>query len=329
MLIKRKIIYGLISFTLFLIIGNVIIEQLTSKDVKVIKQELPKKVIEELFVATLNDYGILTDWVSKTNRRTKKSDSVDYIYQINIPLDISIASLIKDVNAKFSNQPVEIESIEKKNYSNSEIKIYSNSTLKFDANLIHDRKIKREYSEFAFVVKMDENISDEAMASLKRIYFNFMVAFVPSEFSSTLLNKLDWNYSVILNDEIDDSRFLLDEEFSKQRLDNAIKEIIITYGRKAIYLIDERSKIYNSKIYSMIKDEFEKRGINIIGLSSLTFLDAETDNQLQSLYQFYITSLKGKEGKNFFLNYNSFLSLSPQIERQLKMGDRINLPKFN
>ncbi len=328
MLKKRKLIYGLISLVLILIISNVLIEKLRPAPNIEKAEELPRHIIEQLFIETLNEYGISSEWVSKIKLK-KKSDSLEYSYKIKLPLEVSIVSFIKDVNSVFVDKPVTIESEERKNYSNSEIKIYSNEYLKFDANIIHDRKLKREHSEYSFVVKIDNEITEDHLQKLSNLYFDYMLAFIPSEFSSELLSKFDSEYLVILNDDISDSRFMLDEEFSKKKLENAIKEIIITYGRKTLYIIDEKAKLYDSKIYSLIKDEFEKRGIRIYSLSSLTPLKADTNKQLHSLFNFYITSLKGKEGKNFFITYHDLLELNPMIETQMKRGDKVNKPRFN
>ncbi|MEN8192469.1 MAG: hypothetical protein ABFS12_06600 [Bacteroidota bacterium] len=328
MLRKRKLIYALIFISLLLIIGNILIERFSEQDI-VIVQEVSQKVIEEKFQSVLNDYGIIDSWISKKTPRRKIADSLDHIYKIKIPLDISIASLIKDINTNFLDLPVSIESVEKKNYSNSEIKISSNNFLKFSVNLVHDKKIKREYSEFSFVVKIDDKVNEEVLEKFSKIYFKYKVVFIPSEFSSEIMEELDCDYLVLLNNEIEDSRFLLDEDYSKQKLVNAIKEIIITFGRKAVYLIDKESRIYKSKIYNLIKDEFEKRGISILDLNTLTPLSAETAKQLNSLFGFYVTSLKGKDGKTFFLSYSDFLALAPQIEKQIKMGDRVTEVSFN
>lgn len=328
MLIKRKLIYALIALSILLIIGNVLLERY-SKDEVVIVQELSRNKIEEKFISALNDYGIINDWITKSSAKNRTSDSLEYIYKIKFPIDISIASFIKDVNAEFVNEPVEIESIEKKNYSNSELKIFSNKILKLDANLIHSRKIKRKFAEYGFVIKIDDRVDEETLDELSKLYINYAFVFVPSEYSSDILDKLRSDYVVLINDEINDSRFELDEDFTKQRLINNIKEIIITYGRRAIYLIDENSKIYNSKIYSLIKDEFEKREIKILPLSHLTPLKADSKKQLVSLFQFYTTSLRGKKGETFLITYDDFITLVPLIEKQLKMGDRVVKPKLD
>ena len=61
MLKKRKIIYALISISILLIIGNILLENLYYDDDIIIVQELSKNEIEEIFLATLIDYVYFLD----------------------------------------------------------------------------------------------------------------------------------------------------------------------------------------------------------------------------------------------------------------------------
>jgi len=328
MLKKRKIIYALISISLLLIISNIILEKYLDDD-EVIAPEVFQNTIEEKFFQSLDNHGIIQDWITSSKPNNHEVDSIKHIYKIKVPTDISIALVIKEISSAYIGQPVLVESFEEKNFSNSGIKIYSNNILKLSARLVHDRKIKRVHAKYGFIVKIDEEIDEEKIERISKIYYDFYEAYVPSEFTMGIIDNISHPYVVLINDEIEDTQFLLDEDFTKQHLLNGIKEILITYGRNPFYIIDESSKIYNSKIFSLIKEEFEKRGIKTLTLSSLTPLRAETEKQLHSLFQFYSTSMKGKEGKNFFINYDDLLSLNPLIEKQLKKGDRVKLPVFN
>ena len=88
MLKKRKIIYALISISILLIIGNILLENLYYDDDIIIVQELSKNEIEEIFLSTLIDYGIIGDWISKTTPRNSISDSLKYFYKVKFPKDI-------------------------------------------------------------------------------------------------------------------------------------------------------------------------------------------------------------------------------------------------
>ena len=326
-MIKRKFIYGLISFSLLLIATNIYIDNFFTKSEPVIR-EISKTEIENGFTKTLIDHGIDDEWIEKKNVERNNADSINYIYRVKIPSDISITSIIKDLNETFINKPLLIESTERKNYSNSTVKFYSNEILKLEAYLNHENNISRKYATYSFIVNVDNIEINEIL----KIQIPFSLAITPSETNAkqiSRLNELNKSYVILLDDNIDDSKYRLDKDFSKEKLIRSIKSIIFSFGRNRVYIIDDNSKIYNSKSYNLLKDELVKRDIDFIIKSSLTKLTADSDKELFSLFEFYTTSLKKKEGKIFLINYNNFVTLQDPLEKQIKRGDRIILPQFN
>lgn len=326
-MIKRKFIYGLISFSLLLIAANIYIDNFFTKSEPVIR-EISKTEIENGFTKTLIDHGIDDEWIEKKNVERNNADSINYIYRVKIPSDISITSIIKDLNETFINKPLLIESTERKNYSNSTVKFYSNEILKLEAYLNHEDNISRKYATYSFIVNVDNIEINEIL----KIQIPFSLAITPSETNAkqiSRLNELNKSYVILLDDTIDDSKYKLDKDFSKEKLIRSIKSILFSFGRNRVYIIDDNSSIYNSKIYNLLKDELVKRNIKIIIKNSLTNLTADSNKELFSLFEFYTTSLKKKEGKIFLMNYNNFITLQAPLEKQIKKGDRIILPQFN
>ena len=326
-MIKRKFIYGLISFSLLLIAANIYIDNFFTKSEPVIR-EISKTEIENGFTKILIDHGIDDEWIEKKNVERNNADSINYIYRVKIPSDVSITSIIKDLNETFINKPLLIESTERKNYSNSTVKFYSNEILKLEAYLNHEDNISRKYATYSFIVNVDNIEINEIL----KIQIPFSLAITPSETNAkqiSRLNELNKSYVILLDDTIDDSKYKLDKDFSKEKLIRSIKSILFSFGRNRVYIIDDNSKIYNSKSYNLLKDELVKRDIDFIIKSSLTKLTADSNKELFSLFEFYSTSLKKKEGKIFLMNYNNFVTLQAPLEKQIKKGDRIILPKFN
>ena len=326
-MIKRKFIYGLISFSLLLIAANIYIDNFYKKS-EPVKRDISKIEIENGFTKTLIDHGIENEWIEKKNVERNNADSINYIYRVKIPSDVSITSIIKDLNETFINKPLLIESTERKNYSNSTVKFYSNEILKLEAYLNHENNISRKYATYSFIVNVDNIEINEIL----KIQIPFSLAITPSETNAkqiSRLNELNKSYVILLDDNIDDSKYRLDKDFSKEKLIRSIKSIIFSFGRNRVYIIDDNSKIYNSKSYNLLKDELVKRDIDFIIKSSLTKLTADSDKELFSLFEFYTTSLKKKEGKIFLINYNNFVTLQDPLEKQIKRGDRIILPQFN
>ncbi len=319
---RKNIIYALIVLSLVLIILNISVE-VSHQEEEIPIHVLSKKEIENKFAVALDNYGIANSWIKKTFVRHKLSDSLNYLFNISIPIDVTIASLIKDINSEFVLPLVEVETKERKNNSSSVLKIISNGVLKLQANLNHSKKVARKYAQYSFwVIKM---FSEEESKNnvLKNIFLDYTYLLLPSKKTAEVLGGLNSNYAILLNDAINQTEFALKENFSKQKLINNIRSIIISFGKEKAYLIDEHSALFNSKIYSLIRDEFNSRGIKLHSLQKFPFIRGSSTEQLTSLFHFYTTSLKGKEGKIFIINADDFITLQPSISKQIKMGDKV------
>jgi hypothetical protein len=322
MFTRRNFVYALIAVSIFLIILNISIEVVTKK----VDKDTPtfvKKEIENKFALTLNNYGIDSKWIKKVHVKKPLSDSLNYLFNIAIPNEITITTLIKDINNAFINLPVSIETSERKNYSNSVIKIYSDNVLKLQANLNHSDEIEREFAEFSFLVYINTSDSEIPLEMTSKVFYKFTYLIVPTKASNEIKSKLNRNYAILLNDQISDAEYALEEEFTKQKLINNIRTIILTFGKDNLYIIDESSALYNSKIFSLLRDEFESRGIKLKSLQNYNKVEGNNLEQLKSLLSFYATSMKGKEGKTFVVELSNFIQLNPTIEHYIKKGNRV------
>ncbi|MCK5457555.1 MAG: hypothetical protein KAI45_10555, partial [Melioribacteraceae bacterium] len=164
---------------------------------------------------------------------------------------------------------------------------------------------------------------------IEHIYYDFTYLITPSKTAFEEKKNFSGKYALLINDQLSGSEYALEEDYSKQKLTNRIRSIVINFGNNKKYLIDETSAIFNSKIYSLLRDEFNKRGISLISLQKYSKLKGKTDQELISLFQFYTTSLKGKKGKTFVVNMNDFLKLKTPIAKQIKMGDKVVEVSFN
>ncbi len=322
MVTRRNLLYTLIAISLVLIIINISVEVATRK-VETTIPTISKNEIETKFAVTLSSYGICSDWIKKVYVKQHLSDSLNYLFNISIPNDILIATLLKDINNMFVDLPVVIKSAEKKNHSNSVLKIYSNDVLKLQANLKHSSKVLREFAEYSFLVYVNPEDVETPINKASKIFYDFTYLLVPTKISNKIKNEIKKNYDILLNDQIIDHEYSLKEEFSKQKLINNIRTIILTFGKDRLYLIDENSTLFKSKIFSLLRDEFGSRGIKLKALQSYNKIEGNTPEQLNSLLNFYSTSLKGKKGKTFVIELNNFITLSPTIENYIKKGYKV------
>lgn len=325
---KRKFIYALIVISILLIISNILLEVTSKKEVKTIP-EVSINQVELNFATTLNNYGILSNWIKKVYVKSRLSDSLDFLFNVTLPQDVSIPALIKDLNNTFDSENIKIETIERKNHSNTQVKIYSNKNLKLQANLKDSKKIIRERAEYSFLVHFDFINEVSSWQEIEQIYYDFTYLITPSKTAFKGKKNFSGKYALLINDQLSGTEYALEEDYSKQKLTNRIRSIVINFGNDKRYLIDETSTIFNSKIYSLLRDEFNKKGISLISLQKYSKLKGKTKQELISLFQFYTTSLKGKKGKTFVVNMTDFLKLKTPIAKQIRMGDKVVEVSFN
>lgn len=323
MLTRKNFIYIFIVVSLLLIMLNISLDFTSKKEKTVVVYVLSQKEIESKFANALSEFGIPNSWIKKVFSKKKLSDSLNYVFNVSIPKDVTIATLIKEINSQFDIDEVNVVAREERNYGSSVLKIYSDSILKLQANLNYSKKVKRGFAEYSFLVYRSFLGDKSNEKKWKHIFFDFTYLIVPSQVTKESVKELKENYAVLLNNSINETEFALKENYSKQKLVNNIQSILINFGKERAYIIDKNSVLYNSKIYNMIRDEFNSRGIKLHSLQEVQFLKGESFKQLISLFDFYTTSLKGKRGKTFVINANDFLNLQPQIAKQVKRGDKV------
>nr|MDA3859724.1 hypothetical protein [Melioribacteraceae bacterium] len=178
-------------------------------------------------------------------------------------------------------------------------------------------------AQYSFLVLTNFDDNEFSWEKIQKVFLDFTYLIIPSKLSADNINKMNGKYAILLNDEIQETNYSLKENYSKQKLINNIRSIIISFGKNKTYLIDESSALYSSKIFSMLRDELSSRGVELFSLQKFSFLKGNSKEQLYSLFEFYTTSLKGKKGKTFFVDLDNFITLQPSIEKQLKMGDKV------
>jgi hypothetical protein len=308
-----------------LLLVDVYIDQTYDEPVPVKPASLTTNAIENKFINVLNNYNLESSWISIRYIDNENYDSLKKVYFIKLPADISIPILLNDVNSEFYNEPVKVEAVERKNYSNSSVKIYSEGFLKMQAFLNHDRKIKRSSAEILIYVMINDfSTAGEITDSLVNKNIDYNLLLIPGEESRLFLQNIlqhNLDYAVLINDEMED-RFSINTDDSKQMIKNSIVSLISVYGRNTLYIVDPDSELYNSVIFSFIKDEFTKRDIELSVLTDYSSVLGREFNEVVSLFDFFCDSGKSGQRKRLIMDYETFTRLEPYILKAKKKGTR-------
>ena len=152
---------------------------------------------------------------------------------------------------------------------------------------------------------------------------------VPSEENIAkiaLVDKYSTKYSLLISDEISGSKFVMEKDFSKDRLKSAVRSILGAFQDADLFLVDTKSAIYNSAVYNYVRDEFKKRGKILHPVSDFIDLYKNNNDELISLFNFYCTD--GAKGKNriFYVSRDKFDVLTNAIGIYKKKGNKVVFP---
>jgi hypothetical protein len=321
---KKYVLLILFGTALILLIANLVLNNIESENNSIsTKTELSNAEIDSLFRFSLHSLGLLDDWIKERN-----NSKVDKSYKVKIPKDLSIPVILAEINSNFWESDVTINSVEKKFSGRTILEIKSEDAIKLRADFDYHKDIFRSAGTAAFILENFELSSFEDSLMLE-IPEPFSPLFVPSKenlsLSKFILDKQK-TYSLLLNDDIPELKYKLKDGYSKNRLKGPLLSMINDFSSATYFFIDDKSDLFNSSIFSYLKDELVKRKIKIVKLSYLQKLDfSETDLLIRSFDTFMKNTAEG-ESITFLIRADNFRNLLPVIKSYRKVGYKIVHP---
>ncbi len=326
-MIKKKLIYSLVIAAFILLIINILVETFSTPEVIVVKNELSCSRIDEIFITSLWDYGIVESWITAKDINNSEYDSLAHVYYIQIPQDLQIVNVIAGLSESFNKKPVKLVTEERKNHSNSTVKIFSNGVLKLEAFLDKADDLQREYAEISFIVQSPDQIDSDLKNKLEHIDIGYTLLFTPSiDLKNELekIKKINSSFALLIDDDIDEDKYVLDTDDSKNKLARNVINIISDYGRNIPYILNEKSEIYNSVAFAYIREEFTKREIVLSKLSDYHDLRGKPIEQLKSILKFHCENGKGKQRRYLLVSITEFLNLKTEVKYYKRLGNRFS-----
>jgi len=322
--IKKSALKILFGTALVLLIANLVLNNIENEDNSIsTKTELSNEEIDSLFRFSLHSLGLLDDWINE-----RKNSKVDYSYKIKIPRDLSIPVILAEINSNFWESDVTINSVEKKFSGRTILELKLENEIKLRADFDYDKNIFRSAGTVAFILENFELSSSEDSLLLE-IPEPFSPLFVPST-ENLLLSKFildkQKSYSLLFNDDIPELKYKLKDGYSKNRLKGSLLSIINDFSSATYFFIDDKSDLFNSSIFSYLKDELVKRKIKIVKLSYLQKLNFSETDLLISLFDTLMKNTAEGESITFLISADNFRNLLPVIKSYRKVGYKILHP---
>ncbi|MDP2039270.1 MAG: hypothetical protein Q8L04_17965, partial [Ignavibacteria bacterium] len=311
---------------LTLLVVNVAVDLFTTKVSKTSQNELTRAQIENTFWKVLDAYGIDASWVKKKKFREENEDSISVQFFVTLPAEIPVPLIIKDINNVIEKDITGFVSKETQIFGATEIKIYTNELLKLKATLTPDAKIVRQKNEYSFVISDAFNINDKQFSSFLNVNYPISAAVVPDPdviLKADSLPRFSKEYILVLNDDIDNSKMKLVQEYQKELLRSSIRNILASFAKAKYVAVEEKGSLFNSPIYNFVRDEFKKRKFAPIPLSEFIRLETEDEQELLSKFKFYSEDTTVARQKVFFLTLDNFEKILPYLAKYKKRGSKI------
>ena len=325
----KNIALILFGTVVLLLIVNILVSKYVDKDEQPKHREVLSGIeIDKIFHTALSNYGFSTNWIIKKKIKSISGDSLYSAYSVNVPNDVSIHSLLLELKNLFWENEVEIDAEELSNSKKTLVKFLSDQKLKLAAEFSNSDKIKREFGTVAFLVNDLPLQNEEVLKSFLITPELFYAVLTPKDEAKKRLSQLtkaNKRYAMLLDDSITGLNFKLSGSYSDDKIKKSIREIVGTFYSATFFIIDERSDLFESEKYPLIKSELLKRGIVLVPKSKFETLSSSKVNA-EDKFQDFMLSVKKNDEKILVVSAQDFLIISSLIPAYRKIGYKFIYP---
>lgn len=318
---QKKLINIFFIVAVILLIINLITEKFLPENYSFIPRELTSAEIDSSFKSALFNLGIQKEWIKD------QSKNEELKFAVSIPKGFPVIILLSEMNDVFDTNLVKIYSVEKKIGGNTTVSIESGGEQMLKAEFVYSDKIKRKNIRVGFLLRSSGVDNSDSLLLEYPEQFAFLL--VPSKSSAEFAKKVinsGKEYILHLNDEITDLDFKLSDKYSETRLKSSIREIVGTYPNAVFFLIDNKSSLYDSNVFPLLKVELQKRKIRLIEQDN--FVDLSSVEKGGFIFNFNdsLNTLNEGEDKIYIISSVDFYSLNPEVIKYRKLGYRFTNP---
>ena len=325
--LQKKIIAILFGIAFVLILTNVVIDNFKVKPEKTVKEEVSTEQLEKRLNKALQTYGIKEYWVEKRNFKNSGSDSLKHRFLITLPGDLPHIEVLREFFILNNEEDVNVVSHEIKVDLQTVVDVYVNNVEKLKATFTTKADTLRNYPVLSFVLTGIENLDEEAREKILSTPYDIGVSVIPSvegdgiRESCKLYSK---PFFVWLNDNLEEP-YLLESDALKSTLTKSIANITSNYSDATGYIIDNNSEVFNSVIFSFLRDSFAGRNSVIYSASRYKKLNSTSIEDLLSRIYFYARSANPGEKKIFLIGAENFLNIMEDINKLRKYGYKLKV----
>jgi hypothetical protein len=315
---NKSILPILFGAAIILLISNLVLN-IADNEKTIIsnKTALSNVQIDSLFHLSLHSFGLHDSWIKKS-----KSSKIKYLYKVKIPNDLSIPVILAEINSNFWKSGVTINSMEKIFSGRTILEIKLEEEIKLRAYFDYDKNIFRSAGKAAFILKSFElsGFEDSLLLEIPEPFSPLLIPSTENLILSKFIIDKQKTYSILLNDDMPELKYKLKDSYSETRLKGSLLSIINDFSSATYFFIDDQSDLFNSSVFSYLKNELVKRKIKIVKLSNIQSLDFSDIKVLISSFDNFMKNTGEGESITFLISAENYRNLIPEIKRYRKVG---------
>ncbi|RJP74407.1 MAG: hypothetical protein C4539_00170 [Ignavibacteriales bacterium] len=321
--IFRYLIIACIALSIVYLILDLVRKPAIETDHKQITPAFAEAELKNL----LRNLNFDEKWIKTRKIKKTKRDSINHLLNISIPTDFPFPVLLNVLNKKFISYPVEISSYENMINRKSTLLFKQNGSLILKAVFINDTSAQRKTNQFCFLISDVDKLNIKEIDYLLGLPEKFALLLVPSKASSVIKEKAlkkNKQYFTLFNDDIDEIKYKLDEDYKDDRLIGSIRNIISDFSETKAYCIDMNSDLVQTPVFNLLQREFKKRKLPIIKLNQFINLSDTEENMLSER----IKTLIKNSGKPlvFKIEAEQFVTIINSLELEILRGNKLVFP---
>lgn len=301
-----------------LLIVTIAIENyITSEKPELRKKDITLAEADSLFKQALRNYDISDKYLTVKKNKKKLADSV---YSVKVFSDVPISLLLLELENLFSFTNAEIRSEEESAGGKTITKIIIDNKPVLVSEFISDKNISREKGRIGFVVyNIDYSADNSAILNTPE---QIIFLLIPSEDSKKFVTKVrsaGKRYSLLLNDEIKDLNYRMNESYPIRRNKKSIENLFKNFPSAAFIAIDDKSGLFDSSVKDFLIKELDWRKAFYVKLSRFDSLNSYSSNA-ESAFGEMIKSMNKNESRIILIDDKNFNELLPLIPAYRKIG---------
>jgi hypothetical protein len=320
---RKELTIALFSLVLFLLILDIVLTKIFKHSVNPVEKiELYSGEINDRFISSMHNCGIRDDWIDSNKKDIKMGDSLRFSFKVKVPKDLPIALLLNEISNSFLPGEVLSVSREIKSTGTTNMFLSSGGFDKLKAEFVYDPLINRTSFSFGFLVYGITNLNPVAQDQLIKVPELFTAVLLPSKESLEISKKLktnEKNYSVILNNDINDLDYKLTSKYSVDRLKLSVRSILGDFSNSIAFLYNSNAGFNSESEFPFITKEFEKRNVRFIDINKFDMIE-EKGNPIDVSFDQIMKQAKESKIELIYLSAENYIKLKPLILKYKKIG---------